>query len=123
MFRSAACLALGLVLFSCAAEAQETTTERVIEGDVLLIDRASRTHATARLPNRGMLMSQVESQFGAPSERRAAVGGGSAQTPPITRWVYPDFTVYFENSHVVNAVVNRAGPLEKGPKRTGQPNG
>jgi|GEM_PF-573908 hypothetical protein len=122
MLRTAACLALGLGLLAGVAHAQETPS-RVIEGDVLLIDRVERTHSAAELPRRGMLMNQVESRFGAPSQKLAAVGGGSAQRPPITRWVYSDFTVYFENSHVVNAVVNRAGPNEKGPKRSGQPNG
>ena len=60
---------------------------------------ASTTVAT---PSRGMSMTQVERQFGAPSERYAAVG-----QPPITRWVYPDKIVYFEYEHVVHAVIVR----------------
>ena len=55
--------------------------------------------AGTTLPSRGHSMAQVEAQFGAPSERHAAVGD-----PPITRWVYPSFVVYFEYSHVVHAV-------------------
>jgi len=64
---------------------------------------------------RGASMAQVEAQFGAPQQKFAAVGGGSSSTPPITRWKYGQFTVYFENSHVVNAVLNKASELEIGP--------
>ena len=53
-------------------------------------------------PARGQSMAQVESQFGAPTERFAAVG-----QPPITRWVYADKVVYFEYDHVVHAVALR----------------
>lgn len=53
-------------------------------------------------PTRGTSMAQVERRFGAPAERYAAVG-----QPPITRWVYPGFVVYFEYDHVVHAVVTR----------------
>jgi hypothetical protein len=49
-----------------------------------------------------MSMGDVESRFGAPAERYAAVGD-----PPITRWVYPSFVVYFEHSTVVHAVARR----------------
>jgi hypothetical protein len=50
-------------------------------------------------PARGMSMADVEARYGAPAQRYAAVG-----QPPITRWVYPSFVVYFEYSHVVHAV-------------------
>jgi len=70
--------------------------------------------ATALLPN-----GSVEATFGAPTTRHAPVGGGSASTPPITRWDYPAFSVYFENSHVVNAVLTKASELEIGPAPAG----
>jgi hypothetical protein len=44
-------------------------------------------------------MAQVEQQYGAPAERIAAVG-----QPPIARWVYPTFVVYFEHDLVIHAV-------------------
>lgn len=53
-------------------------------------------------PVRGQSMASVEKQFGAPTERHAAVG-----QPPISRWVYPGFVVYFEYDHVVHAVAIR----------------
>jgi hypothetical protein len=56
-------------------------------------------------PTRGTSMAEVEARFGAPAERYAAVG-----QPPITRWVYPSFVVFFEYSHVVHAVARRPAP-------------
>lgn len=78
--------------------------------DTLLIERGKRAEAAA-LPRRGSLMTTVEAQFGAPNEKREAVG-----TPPITRWIYPAFSVYFEHDHVVHAVLNKSSANEQGPK-------
>jgi hypothetical protein len=50
-------------------------------------------------PTRGMTMEKVEATFGAPTSRAAPIG-----EPPITRWEYPGFTVYFEHRHVVHTV-------------------
>lgn len=54
-------------------------------------------------PNRGSSMATVQSRFGEPTSRQAAVGN-----PPITRWDYPQFAVYFEHDKVLHAVVLRA---------------
>jgi hypothetical protein len=51
-------------------------------------------------PTRGMTMDQVASKFGAPTAKVPAVGN-----PPISRWEYPGFIVYFEHSHVIHSVV------------------
>lgn len=51
-------------------------------------------------PHRGMSMQQVEAKFGAPSAKVPAVG-----KPPISRWNYPGFEVYFEYEHVIHSVV------------------
>jgi hypothetical protein len=82
--------------------------------DTLLIQRA-QVASKADLPKRGSSMAQVEARYGAPQEKFAAVGGGSVHTPPITRWQYASFSVYFENSHVVDAVLTKASALEIGP--------
>jgi hypothetical protein len=47
-------------------------------------------------------MASVESHFGKPESISPTVG-----QPPITRWIYPGFTVYFENQTVIRAVANR----------------
>lgn len=53
-------------------------------------------------PVNGMSMDKVLKKFGEPVKRIPAVG-----EPPITRWVYQKFTVYFEHNLVIHAVVNR----------------
>ncbi|MBD7986511.1 hypothetical protein H9645_00520 [Luteimonas sp. Sa2BVA3] len=82
--------------------------------DTLLIERVQ--HETVAMPARGTSMSQVEARFGAPAERMDPRGGQKRQWPTIHRWVYPAFTVYFENSRVIDAVANQATPGETGPK-------
>jgi hypothetical protein len=57
-------------------------------------------------PKPGMSMTAVESSYGAPVERHPAVGGANAQQPPITRWDYAAFSVYFENDRVIHAVAH-----------------
>lgn len=54
------------------------------------------------MPAKGLSMVQVEKKLGAPKEKQQPVGN-----PPITRWVYPGYTVYFENSHVIHSVVDK----------------
>ncbi len=51
-------------------------------------------------PTRGMTMHQVESKFGSPVTKTPPV-----DQPPITRWEYPGFVVYFEQDHVIHSVV------------------
>jgi hypothetical protein len=51
-------------------------------------------------PTRGMTMDQVATKFGAPVTKVPAVG-----KPPISRWEYPGFIVYFEVDHVIHSVV------------------
>jgi hypothetical protein len=57
----------------------------------------------AGVPPRGLTMAQVEQRYGAPASRLAAVG-----QPPITRWVYPSFVVFFEGNIVIHAVASNA---------------
>lgn len=82
--------------------------------DTLLIQRVQAA-GQVTLPKRGTSMAGVEAAFGQPTRKFGAVGGGSSKTPPITRWDYPTFSVYFENSHVVNSVLAKASELELGP--------
>ncbi|MDH3613906.1 MAG: hypothetical protein OEU90_13685 [Gammaproteobacteria bacterium] len=53
-------------------------------------------------PTRGMTAASVESKFGAPQSKDAAVGD-----PPISRWEYTNFVVFFEYDRVIHAVVKR----------------
>ena len=56
-------------------------------------------------PNRGSSMATVESRYGAPSNRHAAIG-----SPPISRWDYPQFSVYFEHDRVLHTVLVSSAP-------------
>lgn len=58
--------------------------------------------AVAERPNRGSSMATVQSRYGEPVNRHATVG-----EPPITRWDYPQFAVYFEHDRVLHAVLTR----------------
>ena len=86
------------------------------QAETLLVERA-RSEVQA-MPARGQSMSQVESRFGAPRVKHAAISGPNSRrsNPPITRWDYAGFSVYFEYQHVVDAVANRSNPDEIGPK-------
>ncbi len=71
--------------------------------DTLLLEGISMDSSTAQMrPSRGMSMESVEARYGAPTSRAAAIG-----EPPISRWEYPGFIVYFEYQHVVHAAVRR----------------
>ena len=61
------------------------------------LDMPTSTDTTG--PTRGLTMTKVEAKFGSPSQRSAAVG-----EPPITRWEYPGFVVYFEREYVIHSV-------------------
>ncbi len=68
--------------------------------DVLLIEKV-RERMARDLPDNGMHMEEVERRYGIPAERRAPVGD-----PPITRWVYDDYSVYFEYQLVIDSVLH-----------------
>ena len=83
--------------------------------ETLLIERVQYENAVA-LPTRGLSMAEVEARHGAPADRMDPRGGQKSQWPTIHRWVYPQFTVYFEQDRVIDAVLNKADPTEVGPK-------
>ncbi|TWT23475.1 hypothetical protein FQY83_02210 [Luteimonas marina] len=103
--RLSACLALSALL--CVAG--------TASADTLLVQRAQAKSQVA-LPARGQSAAQVEARFGAPTQKLDPRGGQKRQWPTINRWVYPDFTVYFERDRVIDAVLNQASASETGPK-------
>lgn len=66
---------------------------------VLVDDQVQIRDSTVEKPKRGFTMAQVEARFGAPVSKHDAVGA-----PPITRWDYPGFAVFFEHDRVIHAV-------------------
>lgn len=64
-----------------------------------LLGLTSNLFAAGQAPDRGMTQDAVRKQFGNPNSQVAPVGN-----PPISRWVYDDFTVYFEGRFSIHAV-------------------
>ncbi|MGH8140743.1 MAG: hypothetical protein ACREVV_21440 [Steroidobacteraceae bacterium] len=82
------------LLCGCAAVGSAVAETLMVDDHVTLressIDR----------PKRGTTMSEVEKHFGAPAEKHPTVG-----QPPITRWDYAGFSVFFEHDRVIHSVV------------------
>jgi hypothetical protein len=74
--------------------------------DTLLIEAIADSPANdaqgVPRPDRGMSMEGVTARFGEPSRVHPAVGN-----PPITRWDYADYSVFFEYRHVLTSVIHR----------------
>ncbi|HKJ95468.1 MAG TPA: hypothetical protein VKA32_07560 [Gammaproteobacteria bacterium] len=71
--------------------------------DQLLIDKVHQEQQTAsQRPKRGETMKTVRARQGQPRHIDPAVGD-----PPITRWEYPAFTVYFEKNRVIHTVMRQ----------------
>jgi hypothetical protein len=67
---------------------------------VIVNDQVQVAPSQVDRPRRGTTMDQVEKHFGAPVNRHPTVGA-----PPITRWDYNGFSVFFEKDRVIDAVV------------------
>jgi hypothetical protein len=90
-----------LVVLACLlAPAGAAVAETLVMNDQVQVAASD-----VQRPQRGATMKAVEQKFGAPAERHAAVGGASGAQPPITRWDYPHFSVFFEKDKVVHTVV------------------
>lgn len=93
-----------ILLIACAGTAWA--------GDVLTMPSASGQAAdqhAVKQPVHGMTMQNVTQVFGAPVKKVAAVGD-----PPISRWIYPHFVVYFERDIVLHTV-SKATPFHDAP--------
>lgn len=75
--------------------------------DVLLLEEV-RQAARMDLPGNGQSKGVVETTFGAPREKHAAVGD-----PPISRWDYDSYSVYFEHDLVLYTVLHPGAVIEK----------
>ncbi len=91
--RFAICLLL-LLPTSAVAQSADAKPGDIDPGDVVV--------RVSGMPERGTSMETVRQRLGKPGRRVGPVG-----EPPITRWVYDRFTVYFEHDRVLHAVKNR----------------
>ena len=73
-----------------------------VQGDIIALPSAPPiVKALSLQPYRGMSKDAVAQQYGEPLSRAPGVGN-----PPISRWDYPQFSVYFEYQHVIHTVVH-----------------
>jgi len=77
-----------------------------VAADVLLIDEV-RERMQRDLPANGLTKAQVEQRYGTPNERRSPVGD-----PPITRWIYDQYSVYFEHDLVIESVLHHGAVVD-----------
>ena len=71
--------------------------------DVLVIPGVNTSTDRTELPQNGLSMMQVKQQHGEALQEHNAVGD-----PPITRWDYESFSVFFEYDRVITAVLKPA---------------
>jgi len=98
-----------LLLFPLAAAASQWR----YNGEIAMSDTSSGGGSTptmvamagtvsampANTPANNMTMDKVRASFGEPDKIVSAVGD-----PPITRWQYPEYVVYFEYDRVITSV-------------------
>jgi hypothetical protein len=76
--------------------------------DTLLMDNVQSAPQSA-MPQRGMSMDAVRARFGNPMTEHPAVPTNEGPLhPPITRWDYNGYSVFFENSTVLHSVATHA---------------
>ncbi len=78
-----------------------------VQADTMNMRSIGDVPANAQLPQRASTMDQVKMQFGDPMDTKPAVGD-----PPITRWEYANFTVFFEYNRVIESVVHPAATAQ-----------
>jgi hypothetical protein len=85
-----------LVLFLALA----LTGASPVFADVLLMEGIEAAPAV-NVPRNGITMAQVRQQYGNPVTEHPAVG-----EPPITRWDYEGYSVFFEQDLVLHSVIH-----------------
>lgn len=75
----------------------------VIAAETGPVKVTQQSNSSMAKPRHGQSMVDVESKFGTPIEKFGAVG-----EPPITRWRYAEFTVYFEHDKVIHSVAHKS---------------
>ncbi len=89
-------LTFAICLFVTAVKPSLATAELI---EIPIASQAQSSLSIPR-PERGASTVSVESEYGAPVSKTPTVGD-----PPISRWDYPDFYVYFEYEHVIHTVL------------------
>ena len=86
---------------STTVESTTVVPDRVEKFTVKVPVSEQGSRNDVEVPVAGMNKEDVENKWGEPKSFRDAVGH-----PPISSWVYDNFTVYFEHGHVIRSVMN-----------------
>jgi hypothetical protein len=80
-----------------------------VTADVLLMESIESSPA-GDTPRTGMNMGSVRAKYGNPAQEHPAVStSGDPLHPPITRWDYNGYSVFFEHEVVLHSVVHHSG--------------
>lgn len=88
---------LALVLSAVTAGALGFSLSATAE--TVAVPVGKQGNANVDTPARGLFKPQVEQRYGAPNKKISSVG-----EPPISRWEYSNFTVYFDTDYVIHSV-------------------
>ena len=91
-------IALVMALIFCA---------QMAVADILVIDEV-RQSESMQLPKNGITKAVTEARFGTPVKKLQAVG-----EPPITRWEYATYNVFFEHDLVLFSVLHPGAVIQK----------
>jgi hypothetical protein len=75
--------------------------------DVLIIDEVRQVERM-NLPANGQTKQAIETRYGSPAQKHNAVGD-----PPISRWDYDRYSVYFEYDLVLFSVLHPGNAIER----------
>jgi hypothetical protein len=88
-----------------------------LQADVLLIEEV-RQADRMELPTNGLKQAEVRAHFGEPASTHAPVGD-----PPITRWDYDGWSVYFEYDLVLFTVLHKGAVLDENSNQSSDQGG
>jgi hypothetical protein len=78
-----------------------------LSADVLLIEEVRQAERMT-VPDNGMTTADVRARFGEPVREYNPIGD-----PPITRWEYENWSVYFEYKVVLFTVLHKGAVIDK----------
>ena len=78
-----------------------------VMADVLILDEVRQVDRMD-LPKNGKSKAEIESKYGVPEQKHGAVGD-----PPISRWEYPTYSVYFEYDLVLFSVLHPGNVIDR----------
>lgn len=95
------------LLLSAAFVGTAQMSPMTAQAEILSIGKNAKVLKKANMPKFGQTMKIVNKKFGPANSKSVSKGKVTKRNPKITRWDYPTFSVFFENSHVIHSVVRR----------------